>query len=568
MINQGVFNYNALRKTMVNQLYYGDNLEVLRKYIKDESVDLCYIDPPFNSKRNYNQIYNNIGSEDKAQAQAFIDTWEWDDHAIKGLSEITSNYHGLFTQQCIALITGLSNVLGTGSLLAYLVSMTLRITEIHRVLKPTGSFYLHCDPTSSHYLKLVLDAVFCSQGGEFRNDIIWVRSTNPKGSQFDKKKYSPYTDNILFYTKSSESVFKENAIKQSLDIDELEKKYDRKDELGRFTDGPILRSASMGERPNLAYEYKGYTPPYGWRVEKSKLEKIDNQGNLGWSSTGKPFRKLRPENDKGHPIGNFWNDISLINPQAKERLGYPTQKPEALLERIIKASSNENDIVLDAYCGCGTTVAVCQKLDRQWIGIDITYQSISLVLKRLEDSFGKGVLDTIKLHGIPKDIESARALANKQDDRTRKEFEKWAILTYTNNRGIINTKKGSDQGVDGIVYFYGDKGEQEKIILQVKSGKVKSGDIRDLLGTMTLENARIAIFITLEDPTKDMLKTAKSAGFYQNKLMPHSCDKIQIVTVQDIIENKQRLTMTLAYEVLKSAEKQKEVKASQIELDI
>jgi len=274
------------------------------------------------------------------------------------------------------------------------------------------------------------------------------------------------------------------------------------------------------------------------------------------------------EFSKGKIPPSWWTDIKSGGQiPRKELLGYPTQKPEALLERIIKASSNENDIVLDAYCGCGTTVAVCQKLDRQWIGIDITYQSISLILKRLEDSF-PGVLKTIKLHGIPKDIESARALANKTDDRTRKEFEKWAILTYTNNKAVINAKKGADKGIDGIVYFQGDKNDPEKIIFQVKSGKVKSGDIRDLLGTMTLESASLAIFITLEEPTKDMLKTAKSAGFYQSKYMSHSCDKIQIVTIKEIIEDQQRLNIRLSYEVLKSAEKQKEVRVNQIELDI
>ena len=489
---------------MVNQLYYGDNLEVLRRYIKDESVDLCYIDPPFNSKRNYNQIYNNIGSEDKAQAQAFIDTWEWDDHAIHGLSEITTNYHGLFTQQCIALIAGLSNVLGKGSLLAYLVSMTLRITEIHRVLKPTGSFYLHCDPTASHYLKLILDAVFCSQGGDFQNEIIWCYGSGGASKYHFSKKH----DVILYYSKSNSNF--------TFNVD-------------------LVREA--------------YSSP----------EKVEHK-----IINGKAYQRK-------HELGRIpfdWWQMPILTNTAKERLGYPTQKPEALLERIIKASSNENDIVLDAYCGCGTTVAVSQRLDRQWIGIDITYQSISLVLKRLEDSFGKGVLQTIKLHGIPKDIESARALANKDDDRTRKEFEKWAILTYTDNRAVINAKKGADKGIDGIVYFQGDKNDPEKIIFQVKSGKVKSGDIRDLLGTMTLENASIAIFITLENPTKDMIKTAKSAGFYQSKYMIRSCDKIQIVTIEDMIENKERLNIRLSYEVVKSAEKQKEVKVNQIELDI
>jgi DNA modification methylase len=494
---------------MVNQLYYGDNLEVLRRYIKDESVDLCYIDPPFNSKRNYNQIYNNIGAEDKAQAQAFIDTWEWDDHAIRGIDEILTNYHGLFTQQCIALISGLTNVLGKGSLLAYLVSMTLRITEIHRVLKPTGSFYLHCDPTASHYLKLILDAVFCSQGGDFLNEIIW----SYRGGGSPKKDFGRRHDVIFRYSKTKDYIFNADKIR-------------------------------------IPYQAEG----------------IGRTDDAMWGKHKGTNKVYRP-----HPLGKIpenWWLINILNANDPERLGYPTQKPEALLERIIKASSNKNDIVLDAYCGCGTTIAVCQKLDRQWIGIDITYQSISLILKRLEDSFGKEFVDTIKLHGIPKDIESAKALANKADDRTRKEFEKWAILTYTNNRAVINVKKGSDKGVDGTVYFQGDKGEAEKVIFQVKSGKVKSGDIRDLLGTMTLENASIAIFITLENPTKDMLKTAKSAGFYQNKLMTHSCDKIQIVTVQDIIENKQRFTMTLAFEVLKSAEKHKEVKVNQIEMDL
>ncbi|MFN7382225.1 MAG: DNA methyltransferase [Dolichospermum sp.] len=525
---------------MVNQLYYGDNLEVLRRYIKDESVDLCYIDPPFNSKRNYNQIYNNIGAEDKAQAQAFIDTWEWDDHAIHGINEIVINYHGLFTQQCIALITGLSNVLGKGSLLAYLVSMTLRITEIHRVLKPTGSFYLHCDPTASHYLKLILDAVFCSHGGEYRNEIRWkrqpVRGAKAIGYQFARN-----SDSILFYTKSNTATW-HNPYKQ---YDELfiKTKF-RLDANGR-----MFRDCDLGT------------------YSEKSIQKFEEEGRIYITKNGKKRLIRYLDEEKGESIGDLWVDIAEINSQAKERLGYPTQKPESLLERIIKASSKENDIVLDAYCGCGTTVAVCQKLDRQWIGIDITYQSISLILKRLEDSF-PGVLKTIKLHGIPKDIESARALANKTDDRTRKEFEKWAILTYTNNKAVINAKKGADKGIDGIVYFQGDKNDPEKIIFQVKSGKVKSGDIRDLLGTMTLESASLAIFITLEEPTKDMLKTAKSAGFYQSKYMSHSCDKIQIVTIKEIIEDQQRLNIRLSYEVLKSAEKQKEVRVNQIELDI
>jgi DNA modification methylase len=496
----------------MNKLFYGDNLEVLRKYIKDESIDLCYIDPPFNSKRNYNQIYNNIGKEDTAQNQAFIDTWTWDDYANIGLREIQENYLGHFTTQSIDLINGLTKVLGKGSLLAYLVNMTLRIAEIHRVLKSTGSFYLHCDPSASHYLKLILDAIFCAQGGDFLNEIIWCyRKWSISQQQFVRNH-----DIIFFYCKSNQHTFNIQYVPLS--------------------EGTMRR----------------------WKGKKQQAV---------FDKNGKRLATNLSQESQGSPMPDWW-EVAIINPAAKERLGYPTQKPEALLERIINASSNENDLILDAFCGCGTTIAVAQRLNRKWIGIDITYQSISLILKRLEDSFGKEILDLIELNGIPKDVESAIALANKKDDRTRKEFEKWAVLTYSNNRAVINNKKGKDQGIDGIAYFQGDKDEAEKIILQVKSGKVKSGDIRDLQGTLTLQNAEIGIFITLQEPTKDMIKTAKSAGIYQSKFMNQPVDKIQIITVKDIIENKQRLDIKLSFEVLKSAEKQQQVKANQMTLEI
>ncbi|TRV09139.1 MAG: site-specific DNA-methyltransferase, partial [Microcystis wesenbergii Mw_QC_B_20070930_S4] len=477
---------------MVNKLYYGDNLEVLRKYIKDESIDLCYIDPPFNSKRNYNQIYNNLGKED--QAQAFVDTWTWDNHANEALEEIQSNYQGKFTSQTIDLIDGLTKVLGKGSLLAYLVSMTLRIVEIHRVLKSTGSFYLHCDPTASHYLKIVLDTVFCSQGGDFKNEIVWCYGSGGASKNHFSKKH----DVILYYSKSSNNVI--------FNVDLVREPY-------------------------------------------SSPEKVEHK-----IIKGKAYQRK-------HELGRIpfdWWTIPILTNTAKERLGYPTQKPEALLERIIKASSNKGDIILDAYCGCGTTIAVAERLERNWIGIDITYQSISLMLKRLEDSFGKNFLDKIELNGIPKDMESAQALATKPDDRTRKEFEKWAVLTYSNNQAVINDKKGADKGIDAIAYFQGDKDNREKIIFQVKSGNVKSGDIRDLQGTMTIQGAALGIFITLKPPSKDMVQTAKSAGIYRSRYMSQSVDKIEIVTVQEILEQKKRLDVILTFEVLKAAEKQRE----------
>ncbi|MDD1438026.1 site-specific DNA-methyltransferase, partial [Dolichospermum sp. ST_sed10] len=317
---------------MVNQLYYGDNLEVLRRYIKDESVDLCYIDPPFNSKRNYNQIYNNVGSEDKAQAQAFIDTWEWDDHAIRGLDEILTNYHGLFTQQCIALIAGLSNVLGKGSLLAYLVSMTLRITEIHRVLKPTGSFYLHCDPTASHYLKLVLDAVFCSQGGVFRNEIIWKRTTTHNDGKQGARHFGRVHDVILFYVKNfKKSVF--NTVYQDYSDSYIDSSYNKIDVDSRRFKTSDLSAAKPGG--NTSYSWKGNLPPTGryWAFSYENMEIFEAEGKIYYSKTGKPYLKQYLDEMPGTSPDDIWTEFPGITIKS-ERLGYPTQKPESLLERI------------------------------------------------------------------------------------------------------------------------------------------------------------------------------------------------------------------------------------------
>lgn len=550
---------------MVNQLFYGDNLDVLRRHIKDESVDLCYIDPPFNSKRNYNQIYNNIGKEDQAQAQAFIDTWTWDDYANQGLAEILENYQGRFTAQSIDLIAGLTKVLSKGSLLAYLVHMTLRVVEIHRVLKPTGSFYLHCDSTVSHYLKLVLDAIFCPQGGDFINEIVWKRTNAHSDTKQGRKAYGNITDTILYYTKSKEYKFNTQFLGYTQDY--VSKFYKYVDADGRRYQLDNLTGPGGEAKGNPYYEVMG-VKRY-WRYSQERMNQLIVEGRVIQTKPGTvPRYKRYLDEMSGTPLQNIWDDIKPIQSQSAERLGYPTQKPLAILERIIQVSSDEGDVVLDAYCGCGTTVCASQRLNRQWIGIDITYQSISLILKRLEDTFGKGVLEQLKLNGIPKDMEAAVALANKKDDRTRKEFEKWAVLTYTNNRATINAKKGADKGIDGIAYFQGDKDEPEKIIVQVKSGKVQSGDIRDLQGTITLEQAALGIFISLKDPTKDMIKTAKSAGIYQSRYMSQSSDKIQIVTIKEMLEQKKRLDVRLSFEVVKSAEKQMEVKARQLELDI
>jgi hypothetical protein len=331
-------------------------------------------------------------------------------------------------------------------------------------------------------------------------------------------------------------------------------------------------TASRPDSNSGKFEWRGTMPTAsrGWGYTLEQLETWWENDRIVTKQDGTPRMdglKVYLDEMNGKPLQSVWADIPRISNTSRERLGYPTQKPEALLERIIKASSNEGDVVLDAYCGCGTSVAVSQRLNRTWIGIDITYQSISLILKRLEDAFGKGAIENITLNGIPKDMESAKALALKQDDRTRKEFEKWAVLTYSNNRATINQKKGSDKGVDGIAYFTGDKDEPEKIILQVKSGKANSSDIRDLQGTMTREGAALGIFITLNKPTKDMSKEAKEAGIYQSRFMSQPTDKIRIVTIQEIIEDQKRLDIRLSLEVLKSAEKQMEVLQGRLDLE-
>ncbi|MBK1693987.1 site-specific DNA-methyltransferase [Chromatium weissei] len=478
---------------MKNRIYYGDNLEVLRHFIKDETVDLCYIDPPFNSKRNYNQIYNNVGNEDKAQALAFVDTWTWDDCAEHGLNEVKANYNGVFTEQSIDLITGLEKVLKRGSLLAYLVSMTLRIAEIHRVLKPTGSFYFHCDPTASHYLKLVLDGVFCGQGGDFLNEIIWRYQTGG----ISKKWFGRKHDVIFLYVKSKKYQFYPERIK-----------VPRTDE--------VLRRIERG------------TPE---ATRANTLEKL--------------------------PDDVF--DIQALNAMASERLGYPTQKPLALLERIIQASSNEGDVILDAYCGCGTTVAAAEKLGRNWIGIDMTYQSIALILKRLEEQSATA-LDNIEINGVPKDFDSAVALANKKDDRTRKEFEKWMVLTYSKNRAMIHEKKGGDGGIDGVAYisdrYAQGKIESKKVLFSVKSNKMLMPSmLNELNGVIERDGAACGIFLCLYS-APHLVKAAKSFGIYHNEFTHHDYPKIQVISVAELFAGARINLPNVNADILKKAAQQ------------
>ncbi len=497
---------------------------MLRRKVAAESVDLCYIDPPFNSKRNYFQIYNNQGGEDRALAQAFTDTWEWGDEAREGIAyilDVANLQNGKFTEQTVELIRGLEKVLKHGALMAYLVHMTLRIVEIHRVLKPTGSFYLHCDPTASHYLKLVLDAVFCGQGGDFVNEIVWGYSHGGKSKNHFGKKH----DIIFYYTRSSAFAFNAKDIRVEM-------------KSGKTSFGGRLEKDDDGREYRLVYgtkNKKGETKYYKYYLDEGKIPEDH------WSDIEALEAHDAYEED-------YWTDINSLQASTAERLGYPTQKPEALLERIIKASSNEGDTVLDAYCGCGTTVAVAQRLNRQWIGIDITYQSISLILKRLQDKYKEKWVEieaNIKLDGVPRDIASAVALANRKDDKTRKEFEKWSVLAYSNNQARINDKKGADGGIDGIAYFMMDKNENGKAILQVKSGGANRATIATLNSDRQREKAEFGILLTMDKPTKSMLQEVVAAGKFKHPLLNREDDRLQIVTVEEILEGK-RLDLPMA----------------------
>jgi site-specific DNA-methyltransferase (adenine-specific) len=500
-----------------NILYYGDNLEVMRKYIGDESVDLIYLDPPFNSQRDYNLLFREQSGEPaQAQIKAFTDTWQWSERAYVEFCETCPK------PALVELVQGFVRTLGRNDLTAYLVMMAPRLVELHRVLKPTGSLYLHCDPTASHYLKVMLDVIFGARN--FRNEIVWKRTS----AHSDSKKWGRVHDTIFYYAKSDRVIW--NPVYTEHDPEYVEKFYRYEDERGRYRLDHIILTASVGPRPNLVYEYKGYTPQWGWRVTREKLEALDADGRIVWSSSGRPYLKRYLHEQKGTLITDIIDDIPPIGAHAKERLGYPTQKPLALLERIIQASSREGDTVLDPFCGCGTAIVAAQKLNRRWIGIDITHLAIALIKYRLSDMFDLKEGVDYRVIGEPTTVSEARALA--QQDRD--EFQKWAIGLIPRARPF-QQKKGKDTGIDGILYFQDDKSDPKKVVIQVKSGRVGVKDIRDFRGVMEREKATLGLFVTLEPPTQDMRHEADQAGFYTTPLGNLKIPRLQIRTIEELL---------------------------------
>ncbi len=505
----------------MNQLYYGDNLDILRAHIPDESVDLIYIDPPFNSNQAYNVIFSERdGSSSQAQIQAFEDTWHWVETTEQAYYELVETAPPLLVET----IKSFRGILGENNLMAYLVMMGLRLVELHRVLKPTGSFYLHCDPTASHYLKIILDQIFGVKN--FRNEITWRRTA----AHNDSAVYGNVHDIILYYSISNSFTHNEQYLPYSDGY--IEKYYKHTDENGRrFLDRDLTAGSLSGG--GYEYEWNGITKI--WRCPYSTMQEYHESGKLYYTRYGTPRLKQFLDEMPGVPMQDVWVDIPPINSQAKERLRYPTQKPEALLERIIKASSNEGDVVLDAFCGCGTAVAVAQQFNRRWIGVDITHLAIALLKYRLADAFGDGV--KYEVIGEPKDAESAKALAV-QD---RYQFQWWA-LSLIRARPYQGKKKGADEGVDGMIYYQDvdpDKPKKtltRKIVVQVKSGKVSVRDIRELKSVVETQDAVIGVFITLNPPTQPMLKEAATAGRFQWLHVTHTTyPKIQIRTIEELL---------------------------------
>jgi site-specific DNA-methyltransferase (adenine-specific) len=507
----------------MNLLYYGDNLDVLRRHVDDESVDLVYLDPPFNSNASYNVLFaEHDGARAASQIKAFEDTWEWNEDAAR-LFESTVEAGGNVAHAMLAL----RSLLSESDMMAYLAMMAPRLVELRRVLKPTGSLYLHCDPTASHYIKLVLDAIFGVNN--FRNEIVWKRTT----THSDSKTWSRVADSIFFYTKSDR--FTWNSPRELHDPDYLLVKYRYAD-----SDGRVYRLHDMtspNPRPKMMYEWKGFPyPPKGWRFSRETMEKLDATGRIVYPTNkdGTPNTKQRPQVKRyldetpGSVMGTVWTDISPINSQAQERLGYPTQKPEALLERIISASTNEGDTVLDPFCGCGTTIAAAQKLSRGWIGIDITHLAITLIRSRLTDAFERTV--KYEVIGEPVSLPDAEALAGSDPYQ----FQWWALGLV--GARPVEQKKGADKGIDGRIYFHVGDAKSHSIILSVKAGHVSVPYVRDLRGVLDREKAEIGVLISLEEPTAPMRKEAASAGFYTSPWGKHA--RLQLLTVEDLLTGK------------------------------
>ena len=519
----------------MNRLYYGDCLTIMQDMALG-SVDLIYLDPPFNSNREYNAIYKDeTGRPLPDQIEAFCDQWTLDDERERAIRQMPVLLREAGIDDEVAEFWRLwMNALRktNPNLLAYLSYMVQRLLPMKGILKPTGSIYLHCDPTASHYIKIMMDAIFGHKN--FRSEIVWKRTS----AHSDARGFGQVCDYVLYYSKTAQRTW--NGVTVPHDPEYVAKNYRHRDERGRYRHHEIIRTASMGERPNLAYEYKGYTPQWGWRMERDKLAALDDDGRLVWSSTGRPYRKTYLAN--GQPASNLWADIPPA--LGDERMGYATQKPLPLLERIIEASSNPGDTVFDPFCGCATTLEAAHKLGRRWIGCDIAIHAVKRVAKvRLQERLRLVEGTDFIIEGVPRNIEGARDLWQ----RDRYHFQKWAVEQVD---GFVTTRRGSDGGIDGRLYFARTGfPELRSMVIEVKGGKnVGIGVVRDLRGVLEREEADMAGLIVM-----DPLGQRQAANFAREMAAAGDLDvmgvmypRMQILTAQEILDGKRFVTPSVA----------------------
>jgi DNA modification methylase len=517
-----------------NLLYFGDNLTWLREHGKfpDESVDLVYLDPPFNSNRNYNVLFKESDvRESEAQIHAFEDTWSWDREGR--VDEVYNDFWMTAPENPKKILKALVESLGRNDVTAYLTMMAPRLVELHRVLKPTGSLYLHCDPTASHYLKLMLDAVFGARN--FVNELVWKRTSSHNDAGQGAKHYGRIHDVLLFYSKSLNRTWHQPY--RPYDHEYVESFYRFVEETSgrryRLSDMTAPGGADPKKR-NPRYEFLGVTRY--WRYSRERMAELFAAGRVVQARPDTvPQLKRYLDEMPGMPLGTVWDDIGPLQAAATERLGYPTQKPLTLLERIISASSNPGDIVLDPFCGCGTAVHAAQKLDRRWIGIDITPLATNLIKTRLEDAF-PGL--KVPIEGWPVDMAGAVALAA-QDDKYH--FQDWAVIQAGGRPAGGDRKKGADKGIDGVIPFL--DGENQKTpmrgIISVKAGNTGPAHIRDLAGVVAADpDAAFGVFVCLNPPTKPMNEAALEQGVWVSDYDGRTYPRVQILCAQDLIDGK------------------------------
>ena len=538
-----------------NQLYFGDNLDVLQQLYASYPqgfIDLIYIDPPFNSKRNYNVLFESVDMKDStAQKEAFADTWSNVSY-IMTLSQMADLDINLYN-----FIKNLDNTSVSKGAISYLTTMAVRLWYMHKLLKPTGTFYLHCDPTMSHYLKVVCDLIFGEKN--FRNEIIWKKIRTKKAQT---NGFGNVHDIIFLY-------FKSQYGKCGMQHMEFDPKYIKSHYKAEENTGRLYRTVSLvqqGQGPARNFGGKILDPPTGmhWIWSQDRINEAMENGIIRFTSKGRPEKLQYLDDMKGDVVDDIWADIYPINSQARERLGYPTQKPEALLERIITASSDEGDIVADFFCGCGTAIAVAERLKRKWIGVDISHLAVRLIAKRLGDTYGDEILKTFEIHGFPKDIDSARELANNVKGG-RLEFEEWIVEVLLH--GVINERR-NEMGFDGYRTFsiYDKK---YIVMIEVKSGGASPTQLNHFIKTVEDKKGSIGLFICFADEiTKNMQIIARKEGQFTDDFNNTYCDKIQVISVEELMEGKRPMIPLSKVETFKRAEKASVVEDTQGKLGL